>query len=377
MTENLRDALRAGFAELTAAPAPAGLDTIALRRSRRQVTARIAGAAALVAAVTAGSVVAVGAVTQDRSAPPATGPGVALLSAASCVPGAYYKKPGEPDESYLLDRTTGRYVTVPYCGVVPAPNGRLAVVADGDPTKGRPERQGVMDLATRHVRWIPGHTGSVSWAPDSRHFALIPALSYSGVVVDAQALSSEPLEIPNRLGEPDTVLAWRQDGSMTRLRCRGCPPGHLSGPGTLLAGSHYGSPTHGVGVVNDARSLTSMPILSPDGTELAVARMERREKGMTFYAQILDARTGAYHGRVDLQPYTDLVGWYDRDHLLARVLPFPDKSVHYGVVLQVLDRRGHVLRTVERRPGRGPLQLGEMVTTTPVATVPDPHGVGF
>jgi hypothetical protein len=400
MSEHLRDALRAGFTELTAGPVPAGLDVVAVRQARRRLAAQAAGTAALVAVVTAGTVVGVGAATRDRSAPPAAGTGVMLLAAASCEPGSSYDRPDEPIRSYVLDRRTGRYETVGYCGVVPSPDGRLAVVADGDPSAGRPERQGIMDLATGRVRWIPGRTGAASWAPNSRRLLLLApdGGTRSYVVEVSDPASSTEVTVPGPPDRPIEVPVWRSDSTISVLRCRGCPPEPSRIPieTPLLPGAYGAGGRHQV-VVIAGRPWSPLPITSPDGTEVAVPRkMVRKVQGVASYLQILDARTGAYRGRIDLPDQTELVGWYDDDHLVTRQIPSGDEANGtsgdqdgtlvwepldhvWGVVrLEVRDRSGSVLHTADISPGRGPLELAEMITIAPAGGVPDPDGrLGF
>ena len=176
MTDRLYAPLRGALETLATGDAPPDLAATALRRAhRRRVATRSAGVVAagvaLVAAVPA--VLAAVAPSPAHLAPgvPAAGSVVAAYQRVDPDGGATDPGPAN-DSTLMLNFGTGAYELLPYAFLRPSPDYRQAAVSVGDNSAAHPSRWGVLDLATRNVRWLPdnplrGYEQSPVWSPEA------------------------------------------------------------------------------------------------------------------------------------------------------------------------------------------------------------------
>jgi hypothetical protein len=415
MSTDLERKLHAAFERLTDTPAPPGLAPGIVRRTRQQRQLRLATAGVAVAAVAAGGYAGATA-WSGRDVAAAAGGSLAITS-LSCQPGNAYQQ-DDPKHSRVLDQSTGRYVTVPYCGVVPAPDGRHAVVTDGGTSKADPERQGILDLATNKITWIQGYTGIAVWSPDGTQVMLRGkqaglgsarplGATYAVVEADTGAVRVVPLAATAHPAGP----VWRPNGTIALVSCQ-CPqppasrgevvdpgyfqpaevpaggasvpggapsktvtttlpsgaiivtPGKNKGQGPVLVPGTGGAPTAMPDLImtNTGRDWTPLPMISPDGKRVAFTVSGGMDGPVVFLA---DSATGKYLGRVDLPRYNEVVGWYDVDHLVTHYLPrrpAPGAKDTDEVISVVSVRTGKVDRAASRDTGYGPIEFDANVT---------------
>lgn len=110
----------------------------------------------------------------------------AVPTPAMSVPGpaalpdgmVYGSLPRDDGSSLVYDRSTGRYVRLPFAGIVPSPAGSTAAIDDG-------RRVGLVDLATGAVRWAvgPAPAGTAfDWSPDGTQLTYLAKGGKTGTV---------------------------------------------------------------------------------------------------------------------------------------------------------------------------------------------------
>jgi hypothetical protein len=379
MTDQLERELPAALARLGAGgPDTTDLAARVFRRSRRTAAARLTAAGTGVAGVTAAVVFAATAWTGAGDGAPGiatTAPGTAtttagrpapgsarshVVSAFSCT-GVALDAQGRTaaQHSLLLDRTTGLLVSVPYCDVLPSPDGTRALVRDGH--SGNPNRTGVLEVASRRVRWIAGYDGNGAWSPDSRRILLTGGPSGRSqqessrpenngfVIVDAHSAAVQSFTpvpgIPNGLGSRGV---WTPDGSAIAITGCACSEEDThTGPWPINGIRLYDLRGRLIRTLPADHGLWVEEAYSPDGNSMAL--VENRVGGSV---QVADARTGAVRRTVQLPAGSQFLGWYDQDHLITQAVG-TTRTWTGPASLQVVDLAGRITRTVPLRADSG------------------------
>lgn len=347
MSTPLENMVRATLDDLADAPAPANLAQSALRRAARQRRARLAAAgvaavAAVVVTVPLGAGVLAGSAGDGRQAPAADS--ASMTANQRLVVTGYSRIPNYPadDFSLLLDPATGRYDKVAYTSAVPSPDGRRAVVQQGDQAAAQPGSGGILDRATGKVRWINGYdryTQGAAWSPDGRSILLTHRPKGGGVsmeIVDADTLRSQRVTVPD-LVHGQSFL-WTPGGQGVAITIVGDPEAREIRYYNL-AGKHQRTvpATAGGGLVAGTG-------FSPDGRRMALWNAR------TYQVQVADARTGALQRKLSVPGVrlARLLGWYDNNHVVVE-RPTIDpltSSAPYRMELLVVDLTGKVIRSV-------------------------------
>ncbi|HVQ96222.1 MAG TPA: hypothetical protein VMU51_34710 [Mycobacteriales bacterium] len=390
MTDQLERDLRAALERLGDRPPPLGLTEGALRRARRARTARWTAAAAGTAGLTAAVVFAAAALTGPPAATPVVGSTAAVAGAGGRVVTLYGCDGIAVDEhgrtvrqtSLVLDRAAGRYREVPYCGVVPSPDGRLALVSDGDGSAAHPLRNGVLTIATGATRWIHGYTGTGSWSPDSQRLLLTggPAgLSQQAsleprnngfVLVNVATLTTtfHPVpDVPNGLG---AAGAWTPDGQAIAITICACPSGSTHEGSWPITGIRLYDPTgRQLRTLRADAGVWSTAAFSPDGASIALTA-EAGTSGRPL--QIADARTGQVRQTVPLNG-GQFLGWYDATRLILRAGEARTSYRPTYPELRIVDLVSGTVRTVPARLGQS-RKIPAIVLTGPSTGLTDPTG---
>jgi hypothetical protein len=261
------------------------------------------------------------------------------------------------DYSLLLDPKTGRYDRVPYPRVVPSPDGRRALVWQGDNSVRYPLRLGVLDRATGSVRWSSFRGGPIEnltadsdgvWSPDGRIVMFTTGEKAPGpgvLILDADTLGGVA-QTPGRPDGPSStidrlvVVSEFLDNNARGLAAVWTPDGTgLMMPLTRLDGNRHRFTSIGtwdlngklrseVAVSYDADVQATDWFFSPDRSLLAVTGAD----GIAVF----DTRTGALSRTVN-PPAGNAVGWRDDGHLLV---------VDPGHLLHVVSLAGAVVKSV-------------------------------
>ena len=191
MSVDLDRELRAVLLEIADVAPPVGVAAAAIRTGRRRRLGAISAAAAGVA------VVATLALTVPSLLRPPT-------PAASYTPSHVVLAYGFHDQSTwwadswsVLDPQSGTYERLSYHTVVPSPDGKWLLVAEGYGF----DRFGILDRATDEVSWLPGvRTGAANarWAPDG-----------STLLFTESPLDEYPSPLSFSLVDPRTLVETR------------------------------------------------------------------------------------------------------------------------------------------------------------------------
>lgn len=400
MTDQLERELPDALARLAAgAPPTTDLAARVFRRGRRTAAVRLTAAATGVAGVTAAVVFAATAATGSGGSTPGGGVTAAgrpaprpapphVVSAFSCDGVAVDRQDRTvAQHSLLLDRSTGRLVGVPYCDVLPSPDGTRALVLTGDGSAADPTRNGVLDVASRQVHWIAGYTGNGSWSPDGHRILLTggPAgLSQQEslrtgnngfVLVDPRSAKVESFTpVPDVLSGIGARGVWTPDGTAIALTSCACSGGGVhSGPWPITGIRLYDLRGRAIGSLPANRGLWTEEAFSPDGSSMVLT--EDGQAGGSV--QVADARTGQVRRAVRLPAGSQFLGWYDQDHLTV-LADGTGRNLTWPVPLQIVDLAGRVTRTVplpaipslraDKGSGGGLIRIG---STTGLPAHPD------
>ncbi|MDG4822591.1 hypothetical protein O7635_12085 [Asanoa sp. WMMD1127] len=362
MTRELRRALR----ELTDVPPPPDLAARSIRLAERRRRTRIA-LGAVAAAVVAVSVAVPLVLRPDRhSAPVPIAPtpsvssdGTAALPETPQVVAFAYARATPissggwppPGDSYVLDRSTGQYRTIPYEVVVPSPDGKRFFVADA-------ERGGIMEGARGSVHWVEAYdrgARGVEWSPDGRE-VLITSLGKDEpggfTVVDSKTFDESrfvPMVDIQSLNARGLGFFWSRDGRSI---------GH-----TLTTSDTGSDPDRALGIRFYDLSGRTLRTVELDGTAAVRTTADVSPDGRRAVAvddwgnrhvRIVDLESGAVIGEF---AGSGVVGWYDDEHLVLR----------NNDELQVVDFTGQVVRRV---PGSANLLTGAVVHLVPADGLP-------
>jgi Tol biopolymer transport system component len=373
MTDQLERELPTALARLGAdEPAPVDVAGRALRRARRTAAVRLTTATAAIAGVTAAAIFTGTALTGGQPTPAGSGvastgrgtpgrdvPGAAglrVVSAYSCN-GVAVDNRGRTlaQHSLLLDRATGRFTRVSYCDVLPSPDGTRALVRAGNGGVTHPGI-GVLDVASRQVRWITGYDGVGAWSPDSRRIVLTggpTGLSQTDstrpenngiVLVDARTAQVQSFSpIAGRAADGlGSYGVWTPDGNAIAFTVCPCPPGSThEGPWPIIGIRLYDLHGHAIRTLPANRGLWTADAFSPDGSRMVLTT----ENQVGGPVQIADTRTGSVTRTVALPAGNMFLGWYDRSHLVT-LAGVTDRHRTGQFPLQLIDLSGRVTRTV-------------------------------
>jgi hypothetical protein len=372
MSINLDRDLRATLGRLAETPPPGDLAerTVrgALRRHRRAATARtVVALTAVVLALPVG-LAAVAARTGGDGQPSGPVGRMAVTSISRLATDADGRPlppltdAGNDYHSLVLEPRTGTYRELEYDAAALSPDGRTALVADGN-NGARPFRAGLLDLETDTVRWIDLTIDgarldpfSARWSPDGdrvlleREAPMGPDQTTGFAIVDASTLASTYVPI-NEPASTDVVregLAWMPDGDglVGTLMASVVAETDTSAAVGLRV---YGLDGEVVRDISVAGSMHGERAFAPDGRRVALATGENYP--WTNLLRIVDVSSGAVVAEVPLTEQSVLVGWYDDGHLVMR----PVNSDRTGAApprpLQVVDLGGRVVKTVQL-PGR-------------------------
>jgi dipeptidyl aminopeptidase/acylaminoacyl peptidase len=216
--------------------------------------------------------------------------------------------------SYVLDRTTRRYVRVDYPIAVPAPTGTLVAVASATD-----DAIGLLDRRTGRVAWPLGAgPSSPEWSPDGGR--LLVTLDYRGfAVVDAAtgAVHTHLVGDAHPCND-DCAFTWYPDGKrVVRAETDKSVPHNEALPDVQLGLRLFDATTGAPGDLITARGIVArVGNWSPDrGTVLVTATVVDGANRHLRY-QLVESATG--------RVLTDFAGppqttwWVDGQHLLTQ-----------------------------------------------------------
>jgi hypothetical protein len=369
MSINLDRELRAALGRLAEMPPPGDLAERAVRhayrRRRAVVVARTAVAAtAVVVAIPVGLAVVVGRGDGQPGAPTAR----MVVTSISRLPtdgnGASLPPLDDAGTDYhaqVLDARTGTYRDLPYDAAALSPDGRTALVADGN-NGASPYRAGVLDveasLETSMVRWIDLNVAgarlnpySARWSPDGDRVLLEaeapkgPDAAVGFAIVDAGTL--EATFVPTREPASDDVmrrgLFWMPDGEhlVGTLYRSVVSERDSSEPIGLRVLDMDGNVVRDIAV---AGSVNGERSFAPDGRRVALAT--GRPSFWTERVRVVDIASGSVVADVPLPDPSSVIGWYDDDHVVVRPVNLDRTGTVPPRPLVVVDLTGRVVMTV-------------------------------